>query len=120
MNLLALNRFASAVILAACAFCAAAQVTEPPTDDPLRHLEDGADPRTSAFFSDQAQAARSALDAIPGRAAMLARIRALSGAATTITSIAVTPTRLFYLKLDPRHASPILCMRDGLAAPERV
>ncbi|MDQ3025099.1 MAG: prolyl oligopeptidase family serine peptidase [Pseudomonadota bacterium] len=88
-------------------------------DDPFAYLENGADPRTQAFFREQGAAARARLDAIPGRAQMLERIRTLSDSAVTVSSIAITPTRIFYLKLEPRRMQPVLCVRDGLSGPER-
>ena len=88
-------------------------------DDPFRYLEDAADPRTPAFFGEQAAAARALLDALPGRVQMIARIRALSEAGASVSSIALTPTRVFYLKLEPRRPRPVLCMREGLAGAEK-
>jgi prolyl oligopeptidase len=109
-----------------CALClllalpGAARAADAPPDDPHRHLEDATDPRTQAFFREQGAAARSALDAIPGRAEMLARIRALSEAETSVTHLAATATRTFYLKLRPGEASAVLCVREGTGGAERV
>ncbi len=89
------------------------------TDDPFAYLEDAADPRTQSFLTEQAAKSRAALDAIPGRAAMLARIHALSESGVTVTALAVTPTRTFYLKQEPGRAQPVLCVRDGPAGAER-
>ena len=90
-------------------------------DDPFRVLEEVARPESQAFFRAQARGARERLDRIPGRAAMLARIRELSDSGTSITALAVTAARrVFYLKLAPRQSSPVLCMRDGLTGAERV
>ncbi len=87
-------------------------------DDPYAYLENAGDPRTQAFFREQGAAARSRLDAIPGRARMLERIRVLSDSAVTVSSIALTPTRIFYLKLEPRRMHPVLCVREGLYGAE--
>ena len=92
-----------------------------PADDPYRALEDAARPESQAFFRVQAEEARARLASIPGRAAMLSRIRELSDSGASVSSLAVTASpRVFYLKLSPREPTPVLCMREGLAAPERV
>jgi prolyl oligopeptidase len=119
---------ASAFIGVSKAFCLAialsvahgAQAAEPAAEDPFRYLEDPGDARTQAFFREQGASARQMLDAIPGRAAMLARIRALSEGETTVTQLAVASSRTFYLKLQPREATAVLCMREGVAGAERV
>ncbi|MGZ5096843.1 MAG: prolyl oligopeptidase family serine peptidase [Usitatibacter sp.] len=92
----------------------------PIVEDPFAFLEDESSPRTQSFYRDQAAKARAAFDRIPGRAAMLARIRELSGAQTTVSAIAVTTTRVFYLKIGPRQSTPSLYMRDGLMGPEKL
>ncbi|HET7732062.1 MAG TPA: prolyl oligopeptidase family serine peptidase [Usitatibacter sp.] len=95
------------------------QAPAAPDDDPYRYLEEAGDPRTQAFFADEARRARAVLDAIPGRQAMLERIRALSSQDTVVTALALGGTRIFYLRHDPR-GGVALCMRDGLAGAERV
>src|ERR1700680_2054241 len=80
----------------------AAPALEAPVEDPYRFLEDLADPESQAFFREQAAQARARLDRIPGRAAILARIHALSDSSVTISAIKVTNgARVFYLKLAP-------------------
>jgi prolyl oligopeptidase len=119
---------ASASIGVSKAFClvialllaCGAQAAEPTPEDPFRYLEDAGDPRTQEFFREQGAAARQMLDAIPGRAALLARIRALSEGEATVTHLAVAASRTFYLKLRPREAAAVLCMREGLGGAERV
>lgn len=89
--------------------------------DPFRHLEDPAAQQSQAFFREQAALARSRLDRIPGRSQMLARIRELSEAGVTVSSLKVTASpRVFYLKLAPHQAVPVLCVREGLFGAERV
>jgi prolyl oligopeptidase len=88
--------------------------------DPYQYLEDAADPRTQAFFRDEAARAREALDLIPGRKAMLARIRALSAAETTVTSVKLGGTRVFYLKQAAGQPGVALYMREGLGGAERL
>ena len=114
-----LRRLLPAAALALAAFSALAQAPAD-ADDPFRHLEDASDPRTREFFQEQARRARATLDAIPGHDAMLARVHALSDGATMVTQVAVTPSRVFYLKLNPRQATPVLCMREGFMGAERV
>jgi prolyl oligopeptidase len=109
-----------AICLLFVLFSAPAMAAEATPEDPYRYLEDAADPRTQAFFREQGAAARAALDAIPGRAEMLARIRALSEGETTVTRLVATPSRAFYLKLRPREPAAVLCVREGLAGAERV
>ena len=89
-------------------------------DDPFRYLEDSSDPRTQEFFRDQGAKARAALDAIPGRAEMAERVKALSDGTTTISRLATTGSRTFYLKLAPSRATAVLCVREGVAGAERV
>ncbi|HYC36181.1 MAG TPA: prolyl oligopeptidase family serine peptidase [Usitatibacter sp.] len=108
-----------ALSIAAAVFASTAWAQEP-ADDPFRYLEDGSEPRTRAFFREQGERARAALDAIPGSARMLERVRALSAEATTVTQLAATPARVFYLKLSPGRSSAVLCMREGVGGAERV
>jgi prolyl oligopeptidase len=89
-------------------------------DDPFRYLEDASDARTQAYFREQAERTRATLEAIPGRDAMLARVRELSDAATVVTRLSQAGRRLFYLRLAPTQMTPVLCMRDGLNGAERV
>src|ERR1700680_935925 len=65
----------------------AAPALEAPVEDPYRFLEDLADPRSQSFFREQAAQARARLDRIPGRAALLERIRGLSPAAPQVTAL---------------------------------
>jgi prolyl oligopeptidase len=88
-------------------------------DDPFRYLEDANDAKAKEFFEEQGARTRAKLDAIPGRAHMAARIRALSDAGITVTAVALTPSRVFYLKKSPGHAQAVLCMRPGLSGAER-
>jgi prolyl oligopeptidase len=116
-----LQPLAAAALFAMALATASAQDAVAPADDPFRALEDAARPETEAFYRAEGARTRAALDRIPGRAALLARIRALSASATTVTSIAVTEgARLFYLRLGPRDEVPVLCVRESLTGAERV
>ena len=88
--------------------------------DPFRSLEDVQSAQSQAFFRDQAAKARAALDAIPGRAALLERIRELSRSGTTITTIKLAANRVFYLRRGADEPTPSLRVRDGLAGAERL
>ena len=89
--------------------------------DAYRELEDSGQPKAQAFYRGQGERAREALDSLPGRAALLARIEALSESTARVTSLQATHgTRVFYLKRAPGQASAALCMREKLSSPERV
>ncbi|HEY2629515.1 MAG TPA: prolyl oligopeptidase family serine peptidase, partial [Usitatibacter sp.] len=105
-----------AVLVAATLQAAAQQPA-----DPLRELEDSSRPETQAFFREEAVRTRVALDKIPGRTAILDRVRALSLSTVEVTSIAATNTsRIFYLKRSAGETVPVLCFREKIASPERV
>ena len=91
-----------------------------PIADPFRSLEDASRPETQAFFREQDAKARAALAALPGRAALHARIRELSQSRTTITALRIEAGKYFYLRRLANEPNPALCMRDTLAGPERV
>ncbi len=111
-------RFGFAVLLLWAAFVARA--ADPVPEDPLRHLEDASDARTQAFLREQAAKAREALDRIPGRAALLERIRALSAAETTVAAVKMGGARVFYLKSMPGGPTAALYVREGLSGAERL
>jgi len=108
--------------LAAATLLAAAQVAwaQDVPDEPYRSLENLAAPESKAFYAGEAAKARAALDALPGRASILQRIRELSDSDPVITQVKVAGKRVFYLKLASRQGTASLCMREGFAAPERV
>ncbi|HLX24567.1 MAG TPA: prolyl oligopeptidase family serine peptidase [Usitatibacter sp.] len=90
-------------------------------EEPLRELEDASRPETQAFFREEGARARATLDKLPGRAAMLDRIRALSAASPEVTALAATNTpRIFYLRRAGKDPVPVLCFREKPGAPERV
>ena len=88
--------------------------------DPFHFLEDAARPETQAFFREQDARARAALERIPGRAALVARIRDLSATGVVVTQLKLEAGKVFYLRRAPGQMSPALCVRDGLAGAERV
>jgi len=108
---------AASALIGVLAFAVVASAAEP--DDPFQYLEDPADARTPAFYAEQDAAARAKLDAIPGRAELLTRIRALRETSSTVSSISPAGNKVFYLRHDPRRGAAVLCMRDSLSSPER-
>src|SRR5687768_9218515 len=103
-----------AAFAAATAFAQEAEVLHGErVADPFRHLENPADARTQAFYREQAERAKASLEALPGRAAMQARVRALSEAGTVVTRLSVSTTHVFYMKRQPRELQPALYVLDG-------
>ncbi|HXS54087.1 MAG TPA: prolyl oligopeptidase family serine peptidase [Usitatibacter sp.] len=77
-------------------------------------------PASPAVASAQRSPARELLDRIPGRAALLARIRALGDASPAVRDLSVEAGRVFYLKTAAHAPGPVLCVRDGFEGAERV
>ena len=113
-------------LLALAATAAFAQAVPAPApepaldDDPFRWLEDASSARSQEFYREQGAKARATLDRMPERAAILERIRALSEAGPRVTDVKLGGKRVFYLKISARQATPVLCMREGLAGAEQV
>ena len=112
--------FKPVCVFAAAFFAFGLQAAEPTPDDPFRYLEDRNDPRTQEFFRTQAAAAAEQLAQLPGRAKLLARVRALTESATLVTDVRLGGKRVFYLRQAPGAAQPVLCMREGFQGAERV
>ncbi len=109
-----LSPFVAAAALAAVAVHAAE------LSDPYAAFEELQSPSTQAWMREQAAATRTALDRVPGRAALLERIHALSESGTSILHVAIAGGRVFYLKSAPGHALPLLCMREAFGGAEKV
>lgn len=92
--------------------------------DPYRYLEDVKNAEVIAFMKAQGEYARHALDAIPGRAAMVERIGKLSEAGVSVSGVQITgegaKMRVFYYKLSPGESMRKLYMRDGFKGIERL
>jgi prolyl oligopeptidase len=91
--------------------------------DPYRYMENVKDPEVAAYLRAQGQVARSALDALPGRAALATRINALSESGIVVSGVQVasdTTPKVFYYKLMPGEAMRRLYMRDGFEGEERL
>jgi prolyl oligopeptidase len=92
--------------------------------DAYRYLEDVNAPEVQAFMRGQGEFARNTLDAIPGRAGMLARISELSEASVDISAVQVTGSganpQVFYLKQGKGDGTRKLVMRNGFGGAEQL
>ncbi|MFO1409302.1 MAG: prolyl oligopeptidase family serine peptidase [Steroidobacteraceae bacterium] len=89
------------------------------TDD-YRYLENLDDPQVQAWMHAQADYTRARLDALPGRAALLERIHALSNADTRASGFVRRGQRYFYLQIEPGAQQPKLYWRDALQGAARL
>jgi prolyl oligopeptidase len=113
---------------------AAAQAGPPPTPvrvvtdtlfdttvtDPYRWLENLQDTAVVQWLHAQNDYTRRLLDAIPGRAALAARVHTLSNAGSSVGGVQFGGARIFYLKRLPGEDVQKLYVRDSLGAPERL
>jgi prolyl oligopeptidase len=90
--------------------------------DPYRYFEDLANPEVAAWFKGQNEYTRSVLSEIPGRTALLARIKELdSGEPAVVNNVRRLPNdRFFYEKRLASEDVFTLYVRDGLNGTERV
>ncbi|HTR19428.1 MAG TPA: prolyl oligopeptidase family serine peptidase [Gemmatimonadales bacterium] len=88
--------------------------------DPYRWLENLQDSAVIRWLHAQNDYTAGLLSAIPGRAALAARIHELSNAGPSVPSVQLGGARLFYEKRLPGEDIPKLYVRDSLAAPERL
>jgi prolyl oligopeptidase len=87
--------------------------------DPYRWLEDEKSTEVQAWIEAQNNYARTFLDALPGRAALVKRLESL----LYVGAIGVPlqrGARLFYLKRDAKQEKEVLCWRDGETGVEKV
>jgi len=93
-----------------------------PIVDPYRYLEDVKNPAVAAWMQSQADYARAALDAIPGRAPLLARIKRFADAAPAhLNDVRRRPNDLyFYLKRATGDDQYKLCFRRGMVSGEKI
>ncbi|MCW2745195.1 MAG: Prolyl oligopeptidase [Mycobacterium sp.] len=87
--------------------------------DPYRWLEDATDPRTVAWSAGQEALAREVLDALPGRDATAARLRALLGGGSVGVPV-WRGGRAFSTRRRPADQHPVLLWRDGEALARPV
>ena len=88
--------------------------------DNYRYMENLTDPQVQAWMKAQAEYTRQVLDALPGRATLLARIHELSNADIYRGGFVQRGQRLFYLVYEPEATLPKLYVRDGLHGPEKL
>jgi prolyl oligopeptidase len=88
--------------------------------DPYRWMEDVKAPEFAAWMRAQNDYTRSALDRIPYRAKLLARVNELSDASASITAVRRVNNSYFYYKLAPGENDRKLYVRDGLVGTERL
>ena len=91
-------------------------------DDPYRYLEDLQNPDVDAWYRAQGDYARSVLNAIPGRKALLDKMRDFDGRkAVKINQLTITENdRYFYLKQTPADENGKLFFRDGFSGAEQM
>jgi len=91
-------------------------------DDPYRFLENVADPAVERWMRAEAGATREILDRIPGRAAVLARIREIDdGSSGIVTSVTRTDGgRYFFERREPGESQYRLVWRDGREGTDTV
>jgi prolyl oligopeptidase len=63
---------------------------------------------------------RTRLDSLPGRGALLERIRVLNRATSQVYAIQMVGERFFYMRRKPDDAVPKVYVRDGLDGKERL
>jgi prolyl oligopeptidase len=86
--------------------------------DPYRWLEDGGSAETRAWTEAQNARTDEVLGAVPGRAALEARLTELFRAGT-VDAPAVRGNRFFYLKREGEQSQAVLYARDSLDGVER-
>jgi prolyl oligopeptidase len=87
--------------------------------DPYRWLEDGGSPATQAWVGAEMAYTRGLLDALPGRAAIRARLEHLV-AVGNITAPQPAGNYYFYTRRDGLQNQPVLYVRTSAAGPDRV
>jgi prolyl oligopeptidase len=88
--------------------------------DPYRWLENTSDPEVIAWMKAQNDYTRAVLARIPGRDALLDRIKALDNAGNVVSGLQVWAGHYFYYKTEPGSDNRKLFVRDSLGAPERL
>jgi prolyl oligopeptidase len=90
-----------------------------PVADPYRWLEDGESAETQAWVEAQNEFTQSVLETLPQREAIHAALDSLLTAGSVSTPV-VRGTRTFYQRRQGRLDQPMLVLRDGPDAAERV
>ncbi|HEU4896109.1 MAG TPA: prolyl oligopeptidase family serine peptidase [Actinomycetota bacterium] len=89
-------------------------------EDPYRWLEDTASDEVGAWLEGQAAHARSVLDGLGPRSALLARVAELRGHGPTRSGFAAAGGAVFHLRQDAGADVPALVVRGPGDGPERV
>jgi prolyl oligopeptidase len=88
--------------------------------DPYRYFEDPKDPGLANYFHAQSAYTRAVLDAIPGRAALAARIAQLDNAAVSIGDVQPVGGTYFYEKRPAGANTTRIYTRDIAGGVERL
>jgi prolyl oligopeptidase len=91
-------------------------------DDPYRYMEKLDDPEVASWFKKQDDYTRSVLAAIPGRSALLEKIREYdaSGPARVTDTQRYRNDRIYYMERLPDEDVAKLYLRTGLNGPEKL
>ena len=91
-------------------------------EDPYRNLENLEDPAVISWMKDEANYARSVLDAIPGRQKLLDTFYEFdSRVSSRVTNVQITDNhQYFYLKFRPEDDNGKLYYRDGFSGEETL
>jgi prolyl oligopeptidase len=88
--------------------------------DNYRYFEDLKNPQVQAWMKGQADYARSVLDNLPGRRALLDRVTAIDKTLVAVFDVQQRGGRYFYQKRRPEDQIPKLYYRDGLQGAEHL
>jgi prolyl oligopeptidase len=88
--------------------------------DPYRWMEAPGSRELAAWLASSDAQARRALEALPGRAALLTRIQELDHAGSRVWDAEAWGGKIFYLVAEPGKEARCLYVRDGLGGPERL
>jgi len=88
--------------------------------DPYRWMETPGDPDLLAYLKAQNDRTRAILDAMPGRAALVARLKQLADTAVVSSGVVVHHGTFFYEKTPQGANSSKLYVRSGPSGAERV
>jgi prolyl oligopeptidase len=88
--------------------------------DNYGYFEDLKNPQVQAWMKGQADYARSVLDSLPGREALLDRITVLDKSQVAVFDVQQRAQRYFYRKRLPQDQMPKLYYRDGLKGVEHL
>jgi prolyl oligopeptidase len=88
--------------------------------DPYRYFEKKNDPRLATYFRQQNTYTRALLDALPGRAALAARIAALDNVTESLGYVQPHGSTYFYEKRPPGANTTALYTRAIAGGPERL